>query len=242
MWPPVHPSPWGFPASLPPRGPPVCRHGQNLSILWGGSEAQPAAVLIRWRISARQQSACGSFTVRAAGASDSITKSLTMRCYPGASAAARHPLWSEDLMSVCAACGVLWRAIEECTARQSELHSGFHAGLSWLDSLKAWAKITLVRISLCMARTACVCLWGSHSSPGERVILLSRPQTPPQSKGSTEKMKADASLPPFLSRLFLLRIELCPCACWASTNRHTQTASHVNLENSSQRLKCHRRY
>lgn len=46
--------------------------------------------------------------------------------------------------------------------------------------------------------------------PGEHVMLLSRPQTPPQ---STEKMKADASLPPFLSRLLLLSIERFLLAC-----------------------------
>lgn len=45
----------------------------------------------------------------------------------------------------------------------------------------------------------------SHTSPGEHVMLLSRPQTPPQ---STEKMKADASFLPFLSGLFLLCIKL----------------------------------
>lgn len=68
----------------------------------------------------------------------------------------------------------------------------------------------------------CVCVfgggrrrwwWGRYTSPGEHVMLLSRPQTPSQSTESTEKMKADASLLPFLSRLFLLCTELFLCAC-----------------------------
>lgn len=74
--------------------------------------------------------------------------------------------------------------------------------------------------------------WGSYTSPGEHVMLLSRPQTPPQ---STEKMKVDASLLPFLSRLFLHCTELFLCACCALTNTHI--ASNVNLENSSQKVK-----
>lgn len=75
-----------------------------------------------------------------------------------------HLVWSEDLMSACVVCGL---CVEDCcgvlserTAQQNELHSGFHTELSWLDSLRASAKITLVRISLCMAgyvQSVCVC-------------------------------------------------------------------------------------
>lgn len=167
--------------------------------------------------------------------------------------------WSEDLMSACVACGL---CVEECcgvlsrsTAQQNELHSGFHTELSWLDSLRASDNTCedkplhggICTVYVCVS--VCLCVWGrrrrwwwwwgSYTSPGEHVMLLSRPETPPQ---STEKMKADASLPPFLSRLFLLCIELFLCACWAPTSTQTQIASTVNLENSSQRLKCHSQY
>lgn len=67
---------------------------------------------------------------------------------------------------------------------------------------------------------------GGCTLPGEHVMLLSRPQTPPQ---STEKMKADASLPPFLSRLLLLSIERFLLACRAPTYTRAQIESHVKF-------------
>lgn len=64
-------------------------------------------------------------------------------------------VWSADLMSACVSCGLY---VEECggvlsrsTAQQNKLYSGFHTELLWLDSLGASVKITLVRLSLCMA-------------------------------------------------------------------------------------------
>lgn len=67
---------------------------------------------------------------------------------------------------------------------------------------------------------------GGCTLPGEHVMLLSRPQTPPQ---STEKMKADTSLPPFLSRLLLLFIERFLLACRAPTYTRAQIESHVKF-------------
>lgn len=99
------------------------------------------------------------------------TKSLTIRCYLCIPVAACrvspldvvHLFWSENLMSTCAPCGL--RAEEGCgvlsngTAQQNKLHSAFHAEPSWLDSLRASTKITLVTLIQCIVGyVLCVCL------------------------------------------------------------------------------------
>lgn len=159
--------PWGFPASQP------CPCPWGLQS-WMGS-ACPLGVLgasccrtnthpLETLCSVRQQSACSPFTVRATRAGILL-----------------HKVWQNDYLCVsAAACCVprltriiclkwglnvglrgVWPVcgeLSERTAQQNKPHSGFRTELSWLDSRRPSVKITLVRISLCVAR-ACGSRW-----------------------------------------------------------------------------------
>lgn len=109
--------------------------------------------------------------------------------------------------------------LSESRAQQNKPHSGFPHRALMIRFSKAFSKDNTcedkpLHGEACAARQRCararpsfVGVGGgkSYTSPGEHVMLLSRPQTPPQ---STEEMKADASFLPFLSRLFPFSIKL----------------------------------